>query len=213
MSLPIALIINKKQNAHQKVLKKMGILKKQVSNLSDEDKKKLLEISRKTLNDYLLSYERPKYKVYLPNLLKPRPVFVTLRDRDTNSLRGCRGGTKADTPLMEAVVKMTIASATDDPRFSPIIFEDIPGIKIEINALTPLRPIKPYEVRVGKHGLMIVKDLHAGLLLPQVPVSYNWNQKKCLNQVCEKAGLPHDTWREESGVKLFGFESEEWGEE
>ncbi|KAA3614723.1 MAG: AmmeMemoRadiSam system protein A [Calditrichaeota bacterium] len=191
----------------------MSLLKDQITPLTDEDKKKLLEISRQTLNDYLTNYERPKYKVYLPNLLKPRPVFITLRDRKTNDLRGCRGGTKAESPLMEAVIKMTIASATDDPRFSPLILEDVPETKIEINALTPLRRIKPYEVQVGKHGLMIVKDLHAGLLLPQVPVSFGWNQKKFLNQVCIKAGLPPQTWREETGVKLFGFESEEWGEE
>ncbi len=191
----------------------MGLLKDQIVKLTLEDKEALLEISRKTLVDYLTNYERPKYKVYLPNLLIPRPVFVTLRDSRTNELRGCRGGTKADTPLIEAVVKMTIASATDDPRFHAIILEEVPEIKIEINALTPLRRIKPYEVKVGKHGLMIIKDLQAGLLLPQVPVSFNWNQKKFLNQVCEKAGLPHDTWREESGVELYGFESEEWGED
>jgi len=190
----------------------MGLLKDQISKLTDEDREKLLEISRKTLIDYLTNYERPKYRVYLPNLLRPRPVFVTLRERKTNDLRGCRGGTKAEAPLMEAVVKMTIASATDDPRFSPIILEEVEDIKIEINALTPLRRIKPFEVEVGKHGLMIIKDLHAGLLLPQVPVSFKWNQKTFLNKVCEKAGLPLETWREESGVKLFGFESEEWGE-
>jgi len=127
----------------------MGLLKDQISKLTDEDREKLLEISRKTLIDYLTNYERPKYRVYLPNLLRPRPVFVTLRERKTNDLRGCRGGTKAEAPLMEAVVKMTIASATDDPRFSPIILEEVEDIKIEINALTPLRRIKPFEVEVG----------------------------------------------------------------
>ena len=181
--------------------------------LTSEDREILLKISRKTLVDYLTNYDRPKYKVYLPNLLKPRPVFVTLRDRKSNDLRGCRGGTKADTPLMEAVVKMTIASATDDPRFSPVILEEVEDIKIEINALTPMRRIKPFEVKVGIHGLMIVKGLQAGLLLPQVPVSFNWDQNTFLDQLCKKAGLPTDTWREESGVKLFGFESEEWAEE
>jgi AmmeMemoRadiSam system protein A len=191
----------------------MGLLKNQIDKLTTEDKKVLLEISRKTLEDYLRSYERPKYKVYLPNLLKPRPVFITLRDKKTNELRGCRGGTKADAPLLEGVIKMTIASATDDPRFSPLILEDIEDIKIEINALTLLQPIKPFDVEVGKHGLMIVKGFHAGLLLPQVPVSYKWDRDMFLNQVCKKAGLADGTWREKSGVKLFGFESEEWGEE
>jgi uncharacterized protein len=191
----------------------MGLLKNQIDKLTAEDKKVLLEISRKTLQDYLTNYERPKYKVYLPNLLKPRPVFVTLRDKKTNELRGCRGGTKADAPLLEGVIKMTIASATDDPRFSPLILEDIADVKIDINALTLLQPINPFDVEVGKHGLMIVKGLHAGLLLPQVPVSYKWDRDMFLNQVCKKAGLPYETWREKSGVKLFGFESEEWGEE
>lgn len=191
----------------------MGLLKDQINKLSGEDKEVLLEISRKALVDFLGNSEHPKYKVYLPNLLKPRAVFVTLRDRKTNDLRGCRGGTKADTPLMEAVVKMTIASAIDDPRFSAITLEEVADITIEISALTPMSLINPSEVVVGKHGLMIQKGLHAGLLLPQVPVNFKWNQKKFLSQVCIKAGLAPDTWRQESGVTLFGFESDKWGED
>ena len=63
------------------------------------EKEKLLEISRQTLVDYLTNYKRPKYKIDLINLLKPRAVFVTLRERNSGNLRGCRGGTKADTPI------------------------------------------------------------------------------------------------------------------
>ena len=93
------------------------------------------------------------------------------------------------------------------------VVEEVADITIEISALTPMSLINTSEVVVGKHGLMIQKGLHAGLLLPQVPVNFKWNQKKFLSQVCIKAGLPPDTWRQESGVTLFGFESDKLGED
>ena len=40
------------------------------------------------------------------------------------------------------------------------------------------------------------KGLQSGLLLPQVPVEYNWNIEDFLNHTCHKAGLSNDSWKE-----------------
>ncbi|MFO7872100.1 MAG: TIGR00296 family protein [Candidatus Undinarchaeales archaeon] len=37
--------------------------------------------------------------------------------------------------------------------------------------------------------------LKSGILLPQVPVEYDWDSTKFLNQVCIKAGLPATYWK------------------
>lgn len=179
--------------------------------LTEDDKKELLKISRQTLTDYLTNYIEPDYKTTSPNLLKPYAVFVTLNNKQTNELRGCRGETKANRPLIKSVIKMTIASAVDDPRFYPMTLQDVPDTKIEINVLSEMKSISVEEIEVGKHGLLIKKDYTAGLLLPQVPVHYKWDKLKYLEQLCKKAGLPPNDWKSPD-AKLFGFETVEWSE-
>jgi len=78
-------------------------------------------------------------------------------------------------------------------------------VDIEITLLSPLHPIAPDEVVVGKHGLLISARGRSGVLLPQVPVEYGWDRETFLEQVCRKAGLPSDTWKS-SQAQLYGFE-------
>lgn len=180
--------------------------------LPDEVKRLLLHVARQTLDTYLGSGERPRFAYDSPALSRPRAVFVTLWRRDTEELRGCRGESMAHRPLIEAVPAMAIASAVDDPRFFPVTHAELPHLRIEINALTPLAIIRPEEVEVSRHGLMIVCGMRAGLLLPDVPVRFGWDREQFLQGLCQKASLPRNAWQE-SGAQLFGFESEEWGEE
>ncbi|MDA2933929.1 AmmeMemoRadiSam system protein A [Acidobacteria bacterium AH-259-D05] len=180
--------------------------------LSVEDKETLLHLARQTLRDYLSEANLPQCKSYSPALRRPRSTFVTLRRYDSGELRGCRGEHSARWPLAESVAKMVIASATDDPRFSPVTIEELPDIRIEINALTPMKAIRWDEVVIGRHGLMIVKSDQSGLLLPQVPVACAWDREKFLRELCRKAGLPENAWKAQD-VQLYAFESEVWGEE
>ena len=179
--------------------------------ISPADRQFLLEIARKTLSEYLAYGTMPDLQTEHPALLEARAVFVTLRDRISGELRGCRGETQARQPLIEAVARMTIASALDDPRFPPVYVEELPQLHIEINALTPLAPILPEEITIGQHGLMIVKGYYAGLLLPEVAVRYGWDVETFLRAVCHKAGLPESAWTAKT-AKLFGFETEVWEE-
>lgn len=106
---------------------------------------------------------------------------------------------------------MAVASAVDDPRFEPVRWHEVPGLHIEISALTPPRPIRPEDVVAGRHGLTVMAGHAAGLLLPQVPGAYGWNREQFLQAVCEKAGLSQDAWRR-AWVRLEAFEAEVWGE-
>ncbi|GAB4579222.1 MAG: hypothetical protein Fur0022_19600 [Anaerolineales bacterium] len=179
--------------------------------ISLSDQQFLLGLARECLTLYLKIGKLPGLRTDRAELLKPRAVFVTLRVRKTGDLRGCRGETQAHRPLIEAVAWMTIASATDDPRFSAVQMEEIPGLHIEINALTPLRPIRPEEIEVGRHGLFIVRNGVAGLLLPEVATRYGWDVETFLQAVCRKAGLQENAWKAPD-TKLLGFETEVWGE-
>jgi AmmeMemoRadiSam system protein A len=180
--------------------------------LTGEDKQTLLRLARQTLIEYLGAGKLPQIQTASQALLERRASFVTLWSRDSGELRGCRGEVYPRVPLFDSVVQMAIAAATDDPRFPAVTAEEVPGLRIEINVLTPMKLICPEEVVVGRHGLRVVKGGATGLLLPEVPVRYGWSREEYLRWVCKKAGLAPDTWQEED-VQLYAFESEAWGEE
>ncbi len=182
------------------------------TDLSPEDKRALVRLVRRSLEEFLDGVEPAKSATSSPALERPRATFVTLRRSASGELRGCRGEIHASRPLVESVVRMAIVAATDDPRFPPVTREELPALQIEISALTPLRPIEPGEVDVGRHGLMISKGLSSGLLLPQAAVHYGWSREEFLRMLCRKAGLPDDAWKSRDS-RLMAFEAEVWGEE
>jgi AmmeMemoRadiSam system protein B/AmmeMemoRadiSam system protein A len=177
--------------------------------LSQADRAALLQLSRDTLHDYLTAQTLPQFEPGSEAMQLPRATFVTLRHKWTHELRGCRGEIFARYPLWESVQHVSILSATDDPRFRPLVADELPDVHIEINVLTPLRMAKsPDEVVVGRHGVMIRKGGYGGLFLPQVPVEQGWDRDEYLSTLCwMKAGLPNDAWRK-PGAQLYIFEAE-----
>ena len=102
-----------------------------------------------------------------PHLAAPRGVFTTLYYR--GELRGCVGFVMAVASLYRAVAETAQAAAFDDTRFPPLTREELPETEISLSVLSPLRPIRPEEIEVGRHGLLISLGGRRGLLLPQVP--------------------------------------------
>ncbi len=181
------------------------------AHIPPADRATLLDLARDTLARYL--DDRPLPDVPdRPALKEPRAVFVTLRRRDDGELRGCRGETVARRTLGEAVALMAIAAAVDDPRFRPVTADELPRLHIEISALSAPTPIRPDEIVVGRHGLILRSGMRAGLLLPQVPTEYGWDRDDFLAALCRKAGLPPGAWQSRS-AELEGFTAEVWGED
>uniref|UniRef100_A0A7C4Y5T2 MEMO1 family protein ENV67_06150 n=1 Tax=candidate division WOR-3 bacterium TaxID=2052148 RepID=A0A7C4Y5T2_UNCW3 len=171
--------------------------------LNDEEKKTLLNIARKTIEEYITSGKIPDFDVKDEKLKVMTGVFVTLKKK--GELRGCIGLIKGIKPLYLGVRDMAIAAATEDPRFFPVRKDELKDIEIEISVLTPFQKVKdPEEIVVGKDGLYIVKGIYSGLLLPQVPVEWGWDRKTFLEQVCYKAGLPKDAWK---NAELYKFQA------
>ncbi len=181
------------------------------AELSEADRRELLQTARQILDDYLHGAEFSTPDCDSDVLLQPRASFVTLRRRESGELRGCRGESQPRRPLIESVAQMAIAAATD-PRFPPVMAGELALLRIEISVLTPLMAIQPNEVEVGRHGLLISVGPHSGLLLPHVPESQGWGREDFLDGLCRKAGLPADAWKAE-GIELYGFEADAWAEE
>jgi AmmeMemoRadiSam system protein A len=108
------------------------------------------------------------------------------------------------------VAETARAAAFEDTRFSPVTLAEAPGLDVSLSILSPLRVIKPDEVEIGVHGLVVVQDGRRGLLLPQVPVEHHWDHVTFIQQTCRKAGLPLDAWQQ--GATLEAFTAEVFGD-
>ena len=184
--------------------------------LSLEEGKFLVELARKAVEEYLKSRKRISAPENISEkLLQPCGVFVTIntiRDGE-KELRGCIGYPYPTTPLVQAVIESAISSATQDPRFYPLSLSELDNVVFEVSVLTPPQLIevkKPSEylpkIMVGKDGLIVERGMFKGLLLPQVPVEWEWDEEEFLCQCCTKAGLPPDCWLLEN-TKIYKFQA------
>ncbi len=160
-----------------------------------ESRRRLLELARIALEDFVYGAKRQWGKVDDPYLLSSEyGSFVTLRN--WTELRGCVGTCFPRSPLHETVVEMTEAAAAQDHRFSPVTKDEILGIHVDISVLSPLeRSLEPLSLIVGEQGLHVTNGDKRGVLLPQVATEYGWNIQTFLSQVCLKADLPKDAWK------------------
>ncbi len=181
------------------------------SPLTGTEKQALLKIARGSIEIKLSGEELPGIKIDKGTLVDRRGVFVTLTKN--GELRGCIGYIQPLKPLAEAVQEMAIAAATSDLRFQPVTKDELPEIKVEISVLSKLAKVeKINEIKIGRDGLYIIAEGKSGLLLPQVATEQGWDRDQFLQQVCQKAGLPPNTWKKKEAV-LYRFTAEVFGEE
>jgi len=197
------------ENESQKIENKKSHDQGEKFMLTKEQKKKLLEIAKQSIKNYITTGERTTLDETDPALTRKSGAFVTLKE--FGNLRGCIGHIIADEPLCEVIADMAIEAATGDPRFSQVRLNEINLLDIEISVLSPLEKINdPNLIEPGKHGIVIKKGFHSGLLLPQVATEYGWDRKTFLEHTCNKAGLDKDAWK--SGAEIYIFSAEVFSE-
>jgi len=173
--------------------------------LTPDQKRFLLTLARDTIRAVLERQPLPQVRVEEGILAKPCGAFVTLH-KDGN-LRGCIGSLIGEKPLYITVQEMAIEAAFRDPRFPPVVKEELPFIEIEISVLSPLQRITNVDlIEVGKHGIFLIKGFNRGVLLPQVATEYGWDRYTFLDHTCLKAGLPPGCWRSEAEIYIFSAE-------
>lgn len=178
------------------------------SDYTQEERKLLLQLAHRSIEAALQGRELDLMPPS-PHLGEMRGAFTTLHL--DGRLRGCIGYVVPMHPLYRTVAETAQSAAFDDPRFPPVTPEEAPHLIVEISVLSPLRAIRPEEVVTGVHGLIVTKGGRRGLLLPQVPLEWNWNRETFLSQTCLKAGLPPDAWMQD--VDLQSFTADVFGDE
>lgn len=180
-------------------------------NLSEDDGHTLVKTARKVVTEYLKNNTKLKLENKFKNNFSFKSgVFVTLNNN--LGLRGCIGYLLPDKLLFNALEDAAIAAATEDPRFPPVKYDELDSITFEVTILTPPKKIivsnpKEYlsQIKVGRDGLIVKNGFYSGLLLPQVPIEYGWNEEEFLEHTCQKAGLPKNYWKN-SDTEIQKFE-------
>lgn len=174
--------------------------------LSDDDKRELLRLARKTIAEYLSGKTpTPPDESKLAEALKSNAgAFVTLHNH--GQLRGCIGNFSTTTPLYRVVMAMAISAATEDYRFESVTSGELKDIDIEISVLTPMKRISSInEIELGRHGIYIKKGGRSGTFLPQVAKETRWSVEEFLGHCArDKAGIGWDGWHD---AEIYTYEA------
>jgi uncharacterized protein (TIGR00296 family) len=189
---------------------------------SDDDGVFLVNLARRTVDSIVKTSRKTKTPEDTPEHLRAKSgVFVTLNSvlGGKVTLRGCIGRPYPSSPLVEATIDSAVDSAINDPRFPAVTPKELDTIVVDLSVLTPPKKIeysKPEElldlVKVGRDGLIAVRGMFRGLLLPQVPVDWKWNTQEFLEHTCNKAGLSADMWKDPE-TEFMSFQAEIFGED
>ena len=179
--------------------------------LNNQQRKRLLEIARASINTYLQSGKKIQISETDPLLKQVVGAFVTLNKH--KELRGCIGNLTGTQPLYLTIRDMAIEAAVGDPRFPKLSLSELKDVEIEVSVLSVLERVSSAEkIEMGKHGVLVKKGYQSGVFLPQVATETGWSKEEFLNNLCaQKAGLPADAWKNKD-TELYVFEAEVFSE-
>src|SRR6266568_1541794 len=175
--------------------------------LNVPQRKQLLTLARESIGT-VFAGGRPQLSAewFDEVLCRPSGAFVTITQSE--ELRGCIGSIEPVAPLYLAVSQNAIHAAFRDPRFHPLRSEELAIVHLEISVMGPIERVADIEeITVGRDGLIVRRGGYAGLLLPQVATDYGWEREMFLQQTCQKAGLPRNSWLE-TGTLIEKFSAE-----
>jgi uncharacterized protein len=147
---------------------------------------------------------------YPESLWRWRSSFVTLSR--SGRLRGCCGRLEADRTLAEDVWDNAFASGFRDPRFAPVLADELSDLEISISVLTPLEQLEVHSTEELLGALVPHRDglvlAHGGDRVTFIPHVWEGvpDAATFVRQLREKAGWPAGGW--ESDLEIWRFEAE-----
>ncbi|HKY26542.1 MAG TPA: AmmeMemoRadiSam system protein A [Pyrinomonadaceae bacterium] len=169
----------------------------QTSTLPETD---LPALARAAVETYVLYGTQIEPPLHPSDLLSARAAcFVSLKTLE-GQLRGCIGTIEPvkDT-LAEELIANAINAATRDPRFSPVIPEELESLMFSVDVLSPPEPALFDELDATMYGVIVEDDTgtHRGLLLPDLEGVDSVTKQ--VEIAARKAGIPPETplrfWR------------------
>jgi len=184
--------------------------------LTNTEKKKLLLLSRNTLDEYFVAGKKIEVdeKEVPAHFLEKRATFVTLIV--DGQLHGCIGNILPKFQLYKDVVNNTLSAAFSDPRFPQLTYKEMKRLKIEISILTVPKRIMfddiPDLLKKIKtdYGIILQAGFFQATFLPDVWKDFPKKEDFLIN-LSLKAGLSPNAWKNE-GVEYFLYKTENFSE-
>jgi AmmeMemoRadiSam system protein B/AmmeMemoRadiSam system protein A len=164
--------------------------------LNEQEKSQVIDAAKQGVRSAVLNKQIEIDQKDLPKSLQGKySAFVTITKN--GELRACMGHTFPQQQLMKEVHDVGKLAATSDYRFGAVRKDELDDIEYEVSLMSRMRRIMdPMEVEPGKDGLYIRLGGRAGLLLPQVAAERNWDKNTFLENICLKAGLPINSYKD-----------------
>lgn len=176
-----------------------------MGELNDEEKNELLKIANETVRSFVVNGTVPQFNITDERLKRKQGAFVTLYKN--GNLRGCIGLIEpSDKPLWQVVRDMAVAACSQDPRFNPVTKDELSNLHYEVSVLSVPQVIDDWhKIVLGRDGVIIQKDFHSGVFLPQVATETGWSLEEFLAQLCwQKAELAPDEYKSKDVIlKVF----------
>jgi len=158
-------------------------------------------LAKKTVETYIRTGKRPSPpKELTPEMKAQAGVFVSIHKKN-GDLRGCIGTFEPQQDnVAEEIIANAVSSATRDPRFNPIMQDELDNLEYSVDVLTAPEPVADEsQLDPKKYGVIVACGWRRGLLLPDLE---GVNSVQYQIEICrQKGGISED-----EPVQLYRFE-------
>lgn len=162
-----------------------------------------VRLARSTVEEFMFSGKKPRVPMGLPREMYYRRAGVFVSIKKQGKLRGCIGTIHSTySSVAQEIMENAISAAVNDPRFAPIMPEELEYLTVSVDVMGETEPVKSLrELDVRRYGVIVTKGEKRGLLLPNLEGVDTVEEQIAIAK--QKAGIPA-----EEDVYLERFEVE-----
>jgi MEMO1 family protein len=159
----------------------------------------LVQLAKDTVESYVKSGYVTPPPALTPEMKEHAGVFVSIKK--SGMLRGCIGTFEPrQSSVAEEVMNNAISSATQDPRFPPVIPAELPYLSYSVDVLTKPEPVESVrDLDAKKYGVIVECGRRKGLLLPDLEGVDSVEEQ--IEICCQKGGI-----HPQEPIKLYRFQ-------
>jgi len=174
------------------------------SNISTEEGAKFLGLARAAIEQKAgLRTDLPP-RIEFPNNVESDGVHIALL---LDGYRGGVGSVFPNEPLYDVVKNVAVTSAFCDPRYNPIMADEIAELRIRLYFLCNfIRLDSPESFEPGRHGVWVRKGSYSAKVFPD-EMDISLPKPDILGRICLEAGLLSGCWQQtDTEVWIFDLQ-------
>ncbi|MFC2058652.1 AmmeMemoRadiSam system protein A [Chloroflexota bacterium] len=128
----------------------------------------LVQLAKDTVERFVRGGNIHQPEKLTPEMSERAGVFVSIKKH--GELRGCIGTFEPTRPNVAGeIIGNAISSASRDPRFTPVLPEELPDLSYSVDVLTRPEPVEDEaQLDPRRYGVIVESGGRRGLLLPDL---------------------------------------------